>query len=267
MDYKSWSLADIKKVFKEISQKMNMDCTNITIDISGRMTRCRGRYTYKRIDLTPIKFTFAKNLLDGSYNYETVKQVIIHEYCHFYTDSKYNYACGHDSRFKMICRKAGISDNTYFNIIKDIEILEMIVEIPKVAEVKVVEIIKEIIPTEVIEAQEITPQMVQEQAKFELLILKGKTNKMIIELSLKAYGIDYKYNGENIKTYGQWKSAGYQVQKGEKALLGCELWTPCHFSQSACEDKKNGTENDKKEYTKLYLKKSSLFSLEQVKLI
>ena len=265
--YKSWSLTEIKEVFKEISQKMEMNCLEVPIKISGRMTRTQGQYTCKTKDLAPVKFTFAKILLDGSYNYETVKAVIVHEYCHFYANSKYQAPCGHDARFKASCRKAGISDNTYFQIIKDVEVPEIKIETPKIEEVKVIEIIKETTPIiAVIKPEAVTPEMIQQQAKLDLLILKGKTNKVIIELSLLAFGINYKYNGENLKTYGQWKSAGYQVQKGQKALLGCKLWTPCHFSQSACEDKDNN-KNDKKEYTKLYLKKSSLFSLEQVKLI
>jgi len=110
--------------------------------------------------------------------------------------------------------------------------------------------------------QNLTLAEIQEMAQLELLNLQGKTNRTIIQLSLLANGINYNYTGDNLKTFAQWKSLGYSVCKGEKALLQCELWTPCKYKS---DNKEEG--EDKKEYKKMFLKKSSLFSIEQVKLI
>ena len=77
--------------------------------------------------------------------------------------------------------------------------------------------------------------------------------------ALEAFGINFQYDGTNLKTYAAWKSAGYQVKKGEKALLQVELWTPCKGKIENKEDE------EKTEYTKMFLKKSSLFTIAQVK--
>lgn len=262
MNNKIWSLEDIKAVLKEIGEKMGMSCENVPVNISKRMTKCKGQYTCENNkELTPIKFTFAYNLINGSYNMSTVKQVIIHEYCHFYSNNYHMDSCNHDYRFKDSCRKAGISDSTYFEIVEEQE------------EQK--EIIKEVTPVQVEKKKEIEiietmdKIALQQMAQIELLNLQGKKNIQIIELGLIAQGnFNFKYDGNNLKTYGQWKNLGYQVQKGEKAILQVELWTPCKYNVSACKDgkeSKNNNKDKKEEYTKMYLKKSSLFSVEQVK--
>jgi len=89
---------------------------------------------------------------------------------------------------------------------------------------------------------------------------RGKDNQSIIRLALEAFEIDFEYDGTNLKTYAAWKAAGYQVQKGQKALLQVELWTPCKFKEKDKDDKE-------KKGTKMFLKKSSLFTIDQVKKI
>lgn len=115
---KVWSKKDIEVVIKEISEKMGLDATKIPIEISSRMKKCKGQFVFRRIrnpkSIYPLKFKFANVLLSGNYDEDVVKEVIIHEYIHFYTNSIYRENCKHDYRFKANCRKAGISDSTYF---------------------------------------------------------------------------------------------------------------------------------------------------------
>ena len=85
-------------------------------------------------------------------------------------------------------------------------------------------------------------------------------NTTIIIAELEEQGIQFEYDGTNLKTYAAWKAAGYQVKRGSKALLQCELWTPCNF-------KKETEEGEEVKGTKMYLKKSSLFSMDQVEII
>lgn len=84
------------------------------------------------------------------------------------------------------------------------------------------------------------------------------SNKEIISTTLMLTGSNFEYDGSNLKTYQEWKRQGYQVQKGEKAFLQCQLWTP--FQKKI----KTKQGNEKTE-TRFMLKTSSLFTLEQVK--
>lgn len=60
-----------------------------------------------------------------------------------------------------------------------------------------------------------------------------------------------------LHTYAIWKSLGYQVQKGQKAIVSTKLWKPVNVT-----DKKTG-----KKQEKMILCNASLFSYEQVKKI
>lgn len=81
------------------------------------------------------------------------------------------------------------------------------------------------------------------------------TNQEILEIETALIGFDW--NGENLYTYAEWKSRGYQVKRGSKAILTTSLWRP--FSK---EDEETG-----KTVTNLRMVKSSLFSDEQVEKI
>ena len=60
-----------------------------------------------------------------------------------------------------------------------------------------------------------------------------------------------------LHTYAIWKSLGYQVQKGQKAIINTKLWKMIDVK-----DKKTG-----KKQEKMILCNASLFSYEQVKRI
>jgi len=85
-------------------------------------------------------------------------------------------------------------------------------------------------------------------------------NTQLIAIALEEQQIDFEYDGTNLKTYAAWKASGYQVKKGEKALLQVGLWTPCNFKQES----KEGETVTEIKGKKMYLKKSSLFSSSQV---
>ena len=61
-------------------------------------------------------------------------------------------------------------------------------------------------------------------------------------------------------TFSVWKKMGYTVKKGEHALICTRLWTPKKFDKSKATDE----EDDGR---KMYLKKSYLFSKDQVEKI
>ncbi len=113
--YKVWREEDIKKVIDEISTLCRYPC-NIPIEISSRATKRMGAFFYKRVrgGIEPIKFSFAKILLDGRFSEEVVREVIIHEYIHYYCDTKMGVSNGHNNIFKAMCRICKISDETKF---------------------------------------------------------------------------------------------------------------------------------------------------------
>lgn len=81
------------------------------------------------------------------------------------------------------------------------------------------------------------------------------TNKEII--LHEAILNNYSYNGSNLNTYTTWKRKGYQVQKGQKAIINTSLWKHCSFK-----DKKTGEST-----TRILMVKASLFGVEQVEKI
>lgn len=120
---KVWNVEDIREVLNEISEKMGVSCSKSTIEITKRMTKCKGKCNMIGKKIAPgeylyssekTKFKFSYYLVNGSYKPEDVRQTIIHEYIHFYTNFKMKRPCNHNKYFKYFCRLAGISDETYF---------------------------------------------------------------------------------------------------------------------------------------------------------
>lgn len=80
------------------------------------------------------------------------------------------------------------------------------------------------------------------------------TNREIIDSEKVKIGIPL---DEELHTYAIWKSLGYQVQKGQKAIVSTKLWKNVDVT-----NKKTG-----KKEQKMILCNASLFSYEQVKKI
>lgn len=88
------------------------------------------------------------------------------------------------------------------------------------------------------------------------------TNKEIISLEMATRGID-----EEVHTFAMWKSLGYQVKRGEKALFQTMLWK---MKKGKKQDDNNEEQQDDKEvkkYNNFFMAKSSLFGRSQVELI
>lgn len=113
--YKVWSIHDIKLIIDEIAQKWNYPC-DIKIEISKRAKKRMGAFFYKKVGkkIVPLKFVFAENLVNGSYIEDIVKEVIIHEYLHYYCNTSTNINNSHNKFFKECCIKSGISSSTTF---------------------------------------------------------------------------------------------------------------------------------------------------------
>ena len=86
------------------------------------------------------------------------------------------------------------------------------------------------------------------------------TNKEIIMAEQLMRGIQ-----EEVHTFQKWKSLGYQVKRGEKALFQTNLWKMSKRKQK--ENNENETDNndkEKKNNNYFFMAKSSLFGRSQV---
>jgi len=78
------------------------------------------------------------------------------------------------------------------------------------------------------------------------------TNTQRVHEAAQAAGLEEK----TLLTYAEWKKAGFQVQKGQKAALKVSLWIPSNKKKIA-----EGLETE----VKFVVKTASLFTEDQVK--
>lgn len=78
-------------------------------------------------------------------------------------------------------------------------------------------------------------------------------------LSNAAAAIDFDYDGTNLKTFAEWKKAGYAVKKGQTAFLKVALWRKVDPAITEKEE-----EAGEKDNRKFKLKTCHLFTPEQV---
>lgn len=82
------------------------------------------------------------------------------------------------------------------------------------------------------------------------------TNFDILASEAEAIGFDY--DGDNLHTFQSWKAKGFQVKKGQKALIKCEIW------KKSTKKEKNEETGELEENGRFFLKSSCFFSNEQV---
>lgn len=118
--YKNWTLSDIQAVIDDIAETMNYPC-DIPIFISKRAKKRLGAFYFHKYEnkIMPLKFVFSEDLINGRYNEAVVREVIIHEYLHYFCDTKTGKSNKHNKVFKSMCRKVGISDKATLQVEKE----------------------------------------------------------------------------------------------------------------------------------------------------
>lgn len=81
------------------------------------------------------------------------------------------------------------------------------------------------------------------------------SNSQIISTTAGLMGLD---QSAEYFTYQQWRTRGYQVQKGQKAVMVCDLWTPTKASKKQLEENPDAKIG-------MWQKRSALFTADQVK--
>jgi len=116
---KTWTVEEIREILHEVGEKFNFSCDEVPIFISTRMTRrlgCfRAKINYETSKYSPVSFTFTKDILNGAYSEEGVREIVIHEYIHYYIIIKLQEIHNHDEVFIKYCKLAGIPGSSKFS--------------------------------------------------------------------------------------------------------------------------------------------------------
>ena len=128
----SWNLERIQneiQAFQEFAREVIGNTkgveslTNCPIEISKRMTKCKGKFEFdylvsgkKIVGVKPLKIKIAQVLLNEYYD-EDIVETIKHECVHLIVNVDEKKNMGHNAIFKMYCRKLGVSDETYFTAV------------------------------------------------------------------------------------------------------------------------------------------------------
>lgn len=116
--YKEWTIEDIKLVFDNISKKMGLGINDIPIKINKRLKKKVAYYemVLENGIIKPKAFVFSSFILSGLYPEQIVETVIIHEYIHYYTNTKNNKRCKHNKEFEQNCILAGIKSDATIDL-------------------------------------------------------------------------------------------------------------------------------------------------------
>ena len=114
--YKKWELEEVRSLLVKTGEAFDFDCKEVPVEVSTRMEKTMGSFLFREKEgkIIPHSFRFSEVLLSGIYEENVVRNVIIHEYAHFYCNVKTQQNHMHDDFFKSICKRLGISSETYF---------------------------------------------------------------------------------------------------------------------------------------------------------
>ena len=93
-------------------------------------------------------------------------------------------------------------------------------------------------------------------------IIEKAQNQLLAEGKIGSNTVTTEYGEvevpEEIRTYAMWKSLGYQVKKGEKAIAKFSIW------KYVTKKSKEKEDEEEAENSKMFLKASSFFKFSQV---
>lgn len=132
-NFKIWKEEDIRLELLKFSKIANLnykkwDIDSITIRISKKMTRSLGIFKFSRklkdnkMIFIPVEFVFSDRLLNGTCKEDTVRNIIGHEFAHFYCTVVDQQNNGHNDRFKSVCFNLGISSKFWgsYSVIEEL---------------------------------------------------------------------------------------------------------------------------------------------------
>lgn len=116
---RKWTIEDIRRVLKECDDKYyqyNSKAHTLPIKINSRLVTTLGRFFYEKQGnryIRPVKFDFNKVLFEGKLDDNYIRNVVIHEYCHYIVNTITGRPIKHGREFKLMCVKLGIPPSAY----------------------------------------------------------------------------------------------------------------------------------------------------------
>ena len=114
-----WSLDDVKTIVNRVSEldEKYAFVGDMEIAYNGRLSRtlarCLTEITRRNgvvVNARPFKLEFGKTILNVETK-EALEQTVLHEVAHAITNYVHQESCGHDRRFKEVCKKIGCYDD------------------------------------------------------------------------------------------------------------------------------------------------------------
>ena len=113
MKAKKHTVNDVKRILKEMDKIANTNYSALPIKTSARMTRMLGgavcQITRRGIKTTvrALEFKFSRFFLDAYLTDKDFKDIVVHEWMHWYVNELHQENCNHDKRYKAECTKLG----------------------------------------------------------------------------------------------------------------------------------------------------------------
>ena len=107
-----WTVQEIREILNELATSINL-VYDTPIKINGRLTKTLGRVIAEPAAFDSYKpevIEFSKQFLETSTD-ESVRQVIMHEFCHWAVLVETGKIHHHDAVFKAMCRRIGCDFN------------------------------------------------------------------------------------------------------------------------------------------------------------
>ena len=114
-----WSLDDVKAIVNRVSEldENYAFVGKMEIAYNGRLSRTLARCLTeitrrggKVVEARPFKLEFGKTILNVE-SKEALEQTVLHEVAHAIANYEHQEKCGHDWRFKEVCKKIGCYDD------------------------------------------------------------------------------------------------------------------------------------------------------------
>ena len=105
-----WNERDVQVIIEDIEERTG-ETLDLEIKVNGRLKRAIARCFTKVVKgkHIPTKLEFGKAILEVD-NYEIFRQVTLHEIAHAIANKRHQDNCGHDWRFKEVCREIGCTN-------------------------------------------------------------------------------------------------------------------------------------------------------------
>lgn len=102
-----YSISEITNKYKELAKSLGEEY-NTPVMINGRLTRTLGRVIsdVRNGKLFPRRIEISRQLLETATK-ESIDEVLIHEFCHWYLATTTHEDHGHDAVFKELCMRLG----------------------------------------------------------------------------------------------------------------------------------------------------------------